>query len=277
MNSIFDTFNHRTLLNTNYGFNVSVGSIPHPAKRHKGGEDAFFLYNNIYCSSVGVADGVGGWAEQGVDPGIYSRLLLSNVYDYINRWDGNNPEVVLKDALYYAKNKTTVLGSSTATILLLKNGYLHTANLGDSGFLIIRNGKIQFKSLSQQHSFNFPYQLQYNGGDNIEDIDQKKIPIQIGDIIIVGTDGLFDNLYPEQIVDLINRNSNLNSLSVNLVQSAFNLSRNNNWISPFSFEAKKNNINNMKGGKMDDITVIVAQVTNKEQEIKNSHIYKPML
>ena len=32
----------------------------------------------------------------------------------------------------------------------------------------------------------------------------------------------------------------------------------------------------MKGGKMDDITVIVAEVTNKEQEIKNSHIYKPM-
>ena len=258
MNSIFDTFNNITLLNTNYGFNVSVGSMPHPAKRHKGGEDAFFLYNNIYCSAVGVADGVGGWAEQGVDPGIYSRQLLGNVYDYINRWDGYNPEIVLKDALYYAKNKTSVLGSSTATILLLKDGYLHTANLGDSGFLIIRNREILFKSLSQQHSFNFPYQLQYNGGDNIEDIDQKKIPIQIGDIIIVGTDGLFDNLYPEQIVDLINRNSNLNSLSVNLVQSAFNLSKNNNWISPFSFEAKKNNINNMKGGKMDDITIIVT-------------------
>ena len=60
------------------------------------------------------------------------------------------------------------------------------------------------------------------------------------------------------------------------MQSAFNLSKNNNWISPFSFEAKKNNINNMKGGKMDDITIIVAQVTNKEQEIKNRHMYKPM-
>ena len=276
MNGIFDILNNRTLLNTNYGFNVSVGVKPHPAKRHKGGEDAFFLYNNISCSAIGVADGVGGWAEQGVDPGIYSRQLLGNVYDYINRWDGYNPEIVLKDALYHAKNNTKVLGSSTATILLLKDGHLHTANLGDSGFLIIRNRHIIFKSLPQQHSFNFPYQLQYNGGDNIEDIDQKKIPIQIDDIIIVGTDGLFDNLYPEQILDLINRNSNLNNLSVNLVHSAFNLSKNNNWISPFSFEAKKNNINNMKGGKMDDITIIVAQVTDKEQELNNRHIYKPM-
>ena len=27
--------------------------------------------------SVGVADGVGGWADQGVDAGIYARLLMS--------------------------------------------------------------------------------------------------------------------------------------------------------------------------------------------------------
>lgn len=36
---------------------------------------------------------------------------------------------------------------------------LHSANLGDSGFMVIRGGKLIFESPSQQHSFNFPYQI----------------------------------------------------------------------------------------------------------------------
>ena len=40
-------------------------------KRAKGGEDAAVLTERI----IGVADGVGGWSEQGVDPAIYSRTL----------------------------------------------------------------------------------------------------------------------------------------------------------------------------------------------------------
>jgi len=40
---------------------------------------------------------------------------------------------------------------------------VYTANVGDSGYLIIRyeNGNLQeyFKSEEQQHSFNFPFQV----------------------------------------------------------------------------------------------------------------------
>ena len=54
--------------------------IPHPEKVHKGGEDAFFTdskYNSIYSkfSILTVADGVGGWASHGIDPGLYSKEL----------------------------------------------------------------------------------------------------------------------------------------------------------------------------------------------------------
>lgn len=53
---------------------LSAGAamIPHPAKQEKGGEDAYFIAE--HC--LGVADGVGGWAEIGVDPGLYSRQLM---------------------------------------------------------------------------------------------------------------------------------------------------------------------------------------------------------
>ena len=43
--------------------------IPHPEKVHKGGEDAFYVSDQILC----VADGVGGWAKYGIDPGFYSK------------------------------------------------------------------------------------------------------------------------------------------------------------------------------------------------------------
>jgi len=45
--------------------------LPHIQKRHKGGEDAAVLTDRL----LAVADGVGGWAENNVDPANYSRRL----------------------------------------------------------------------------------------------------------------------------------------------------------------------------------------------------------
>ena len=45
--------------------------LPHMQKRHKGGEDAAVLTDRV----LAVADGVGGWAENNVDPANYSRRL----------------------------------------------------------------------------------------------------------------------------------------------------------------------------------------------------------
>ena len=36
---------------------------------------------------------------------------------------------------------------------------LHTVNVGDSGFVLIRSGKIVYQSPVQQRRFNCPYQL----------------------------------------------------------------------------------------------------------------------
>lgn len=47
-------------------------ALPHPQKRATGGEDAWFVRGD----TVGVADGVGGWARKGVDAGEYSRSLM---------------------------------------------------------------------------------------------------------------------------------------------------------------------------------------------------------
>ena len=52
-------------------FNYANRIIPHPDKIQKGGEDAIYSDEKILV----VADGVGGWNDVGIDPGLYSDEL----------------------------------------------------------------------------------------------------------------------------------------------------------------------------------------------------------
>ncbi|KAF3654174.1 hypothetical protein FXO38_15263, partial [Capsicum annuum] len=77
---------------------------------------------------------------------------------------------------------------------------LHAINLGDSGFMLVRDGSTVFGSPVQQHDFNFTYQLESgNSGDSPRSEEVFKIPVAPGDVILAGTDGLFDNLYNNDI------------------------------------------------------------------------------
>ena len=102
--------------------------IPHTKKIEKGGEDAFVASENLLV----VADGVGGWAKQGVDPGLFSKSLVSNIKNFYEK----QPEKGLKDILALSVLKTKEIGTSTATLVSLKNDTLKTANLGDSSYVI---------------------------------------------------------------------------------------------------------------------------------------------
>lgn len=59
------------------------------------------------------------------------------------------------------KQTVDVLGSSTACLVVLDKSdkTVHTANIGDSGFLVVREGKILHRSQEQTHYFNTPHQL----------------------------------------------------------------------------------------------------------------------
>ncbi|KAF5806754.1 putative protein-serine/threonine phosphatase [Helianthus annuus] len=89
--------------------------LPHPAKEETGGEDARFI-----CSdkpAIGVADGVGGWVDLGIDAGIYARELMYNSLTAVldEPTDSTDPVRVLERAHSNTKSK----GSSTACIIAL--------------------------------------------------------------------------------------------------------------------------------------------------------------
>jgi len=116
-------------------FRAGICLNPHPQKRHKGGEDACCVTDNL----ISVADGVGGWAESGIDPAIFSRKLCANIEAIALEADDvtlMKPVDILVDAV--KNNKET--GSATCVICTLDKvvPVVYTANLGDSGYMILR-------------------------------------------------------------------------------------------------------------------------------------------
>eukprot|EP01134_Creolimax_fragrantissima_P000820 CFRG0820T1 len=238
------------------------------------GEDAYFVQETSEAFYIGVADGVGGWAGIGVDPSLFAWALMNNAKNVI----ANGLHLAERDALEYAHN--TIMkkgeithGSSTACVLRIdKETHMLTGcNLGDSGFQIYtREGKFIGKSKSQQHGFNFPYQLSVMPSDmskgailhTMKEGDAYRYQMNESDIVVLATDGLFDNLFPQDIEEIIKREGaqDVSKLASEFVKCAKNFSDDPNRRSPFTEEAENHGINDMIGGKPDDITVIVGTV-----------------
>jgi len=90
------------------------------------------------------------------------------------------------------------------------------------------------------------------------------------DIVVIATDGVLDNLFNEDILQCIrkSRSTTTDSLdnlaaSTCIAKTAEMLSFNKSYDSPFAVNAREANRNH-PGGKPDDITVIVAEVTTRE-------------
>ncbi|KAK2102589.1 hypothetical protein P7K49_020256 [Saguinus oedipus] len=119
---------------------------------------------NVVVHGFGVADGVGGWRDYGVDPSQFSGTLMRTCERLVKegRFVPSNPIGILTTSYCeLLQNKVPLLGSSTACIVVLDrtSHRLHTANLGDSGFLVVRGGEVVHRSDEQQHYFNTPFQL----------------------------------------------------------------------------------------------------------------------
>jgi protein phosphatase PTC7 len=140
------------------------------------------------------------------------------------------------------------IGSSTMAALTIFGDKLQTCYIGDSGFVIFRlvdgQYKLEFEFKDQQHGFNFPYQLameEYYGDDPYLSICQEFV-LHENDIIVVGTDGLFDNVFVTEIMNLVNMNKEndekLFTVPETLAQIAITRGDDTQFKSPFSINAK---------------------------------------
>ncbi|WCJ44405.1 hypothetical protein M5689_025073 [Euphorbia peplus] len=239
-------------------FTSGLFYIPKENKARPQGEDAYFICKAK--NAIGIADGVGSWAFQGIDAGKYARELMANCMSVFNQNKGSiNPARVLQ----LAYRKTLSKGSSTACIIALKdNNVLRYANLGDSGFVLFRGKKFLYQSPVQTRKFNHPYQLGSGSGMETPNLaHEEDIRVEDGDIVIVATDGLFDNVYHYEIERILDENEDddPDKLAQKIAEYALRNSKDKTYLSPFAKAAKTEGIK-YDGGKYDDITVILAKI-----------------
>ncbi|KFD53003.1 hypothetical protein M514_06119 [Trichuris suis] len=268
-----------------------------PTVRNSFGDDAYFIARHHTADVLGVADGVGGWRSYGIDPSRFARSLMSTCAQLVTKGQfiPQLPAELMAASYqalrngYYSdqsssRSQKAIVGSSTACIVVLdrSSSQLYAANLGDSGFLLMRNGRIVHRSKEQQHYFNAPFQLTLMPGRNAEKFigdgpesaDVRSFTVQSGDCIVLATDGLFDNMPLQLIEKEMARLDSFEPLAVQRVCSSIAyqarlLSANTTYLSPFAKKAQLQGFNTV-GGKPDDITVILAVVTAVEREATDS-------
>ncbi|XP_077290571.1 protein phosphatase PTC7 homolog [Arctopsyche grandis] len=242
------------------------------------GDDAWFSCSFNTADVIGVADGVGGWRAYGIDPGEFSSYLMRTCQRLVEMGHFNpaKPAGLLARSYYeLLEHKKPILGSSTACVMILNRdtSVMYTANIGDSGYMVVRKGRIIHRSQEQQHYFNTPFQLSLpppGHGANVlsdrpEAADTAEFAVEDGDVILVATDGVFDNVPESELISELKKAQGisdpeaLQAIANSIAWMARSLSFDGEFMSPFAENARNNGIDAI-GGKPDDITVLLATV-----------------
>jgi len=193
-------------------------NIPHPDKAAGGGVGEDAVSSSRFL--LGVADGVGGWAESGIDAGMYSRELISKS---VEAAEGKVPPFGLEEVATAGYKDTHATGSSTLCLVAPGAGMTaDTFNLGDSGWMQLRLGAgnifgkewakhhkamwgVVARSKEQTHYFNCPFQLGTGSVDSPAHADKSSVSVLPGDVMLLATDGLLDNLFDTDVTHVASR------------------------------------------------------------------------
>nr|XP_051204730.1 putative protein phosphatase 2C 23 [Lolium perenne] len=223
-------------------------------------EDAHFGHDE--AGVLGVAHGVGSYRNRGVDAAAFSRGLMTSAFMHVLAIEPGMavcPYTLLERA-YDETVASAASGASTAVILSLAGATLKWAYIGDSAFAVLRGGKIVHRSRAQQSHFNCPFQISAGGKGDSADVGE--IAVRHGDVLVVGTDGLFDNVFDADLERLVRMGTALGFSPKNMADVvagvAYEISMSGSTDSPYSSDSRKLRGDRCRGGKQDDITILVA-------------------
>ncbi|XP_073308169.1 uncharacterized protein [Primulina huaijiensis] len=244
---------------TDFVLSSGAALLPHPSKVLTGGEDAYFVTGQTW---LGVADGVGQWSFEGTNPGVYAQELIKNCEKLALDCNSDsicNPTELLKLSV----GETQSPGSSTVLLAQLVGQVLQVANIGDSGFIILRHGSVYKRSSPMLHVFHFPLQIE-RGDDPSNLAEFYRIDLEEEDVIILASDGLLDNLYDQEITSEVSKylaaDCKPKEIAEALAAKAQEVGKSVTARSPFADNAQAAGYAGYTGGKLDDVTVIVSVV-----------------
>ncbi len=279
-------------------FDSELSIKPQDTKVERGSEDTGFKTNRTF----GVIDGVGAWfMTNKIDAGIFARSLAKQIEKQVRTFKRKEVKPnALTRAVEKALARVTEKGSCTAVIVDISpyTGLLTAFSIGDATMLVLRPGKeknfltpenIVMQTESKSHSFNKPYTIgttrEYTSSSGEKKVSKADGPydantytakVQKGDIILLFSDGVSDNLYLENgqtqlpdhhgILEIVSEGlraeSNASQIATNITSRAYSASIDSYWYSPYRKNAKEENeqLFSLVGGKKDDITTLCIVV-----------------
>lgn len=247
----------------------------------KSGDDAMILSPNL----IGVADGVSGWEKGHANSGLFARSFLENIsknFTELTFKNSRNLSLIsnkdlskkLDDSFYESleiMHHQEFKGSSTLVAGMIIDKNLKIISIGDSKIFIIRDGEIIGTNQEQYFANLCPQQVgtQENCKLPSEIVEYFDLELKKDDLILICSDGVTDNLYPDEILKLINDTVNkdktnlqqvCNKLLITVKQTAFD----NYCVTPYVEKVNEMSSSFITGGKLDDTSICISKVVLNE-------------
>lgn len=253
----------------------------------RAGDDAMLVSPTVLV----VADGVSGWESKGeqCSSGIWARSMVETLSRLMTEYklshaphqlNNRDIEEILNDSYLHTSHLMDLQGlrgSLTLVLGMLSGEYLKMISIGDSKLYIIRNGEIVKRSEEQLVSELCPQQIgtQTLGQLPLDMAWVDSALIQEDDIIVLCSDGISDNLYESEILEVVRDNAggNIRLIASKLVAKAKGVAFDDYAYTPYNEKVnalpERFGKNASKGGKLDDISVCVARVALNGEEKKS--------
>lgn len=241
------------------------------------GDDAMIVSPNL----LGVADGVSGWSGQHANSGLFAKNFLEGIsknfteLSYKNSSQLSNitdEQLSLKiDQAYLDSIKVMeeaeFKGSSTLLVAMIIDKCLKIINIGDSKIFIVRDGHVVLSNTEQYIGRLCPEQV---GTSDVSKLPSKvmellNFELQEDDLVLMCSDGVSDNLYEDQLLEIINKyelknHAELQELADKLLYTCKSIAFDNYSITPYVEKVNDISNNLITGGKVDDISICVSKV-----------------
>ncbi|OQS02244.1 hypothetical protein THRCLA_05365 [Thraustotheca clavata] len=205
-----------------------VSKAPNANAAKNCGEEAYYIAStDKYLSfgiaelSFGIVDGVAGWTESRDDTSAFSLALVRGSKDAFEKSTLRKPkplDLMMKGYEAVLNGGGANLGISNAVFLVIdkETGKLDAVNLGHAGYAITRNrngiGLQEEKSSTLDDICKFSTYLSWMHSRNVNKYPPvRSFPtssvlkvgnfVQAGDVVIIGSDGFFDNVFGDEILD----------------------------------------------------------------------------
>lgn len=207
-------------------FNTGSSSRQHPAKQAQGIPNADATEESPML--VGVCDGVSGCTKLGISPEVLPQEILSACRTKSKEWIAKASNSIVADGHWLidlmqdAFDSTSSMGATTMLLASIHDtGTVMTANIGDCSLVILRvipagvapaRLQVIFKTTPTRYEASKPVQVQRlphmpeeRTHTVIRGSKLDTCPVQSGDYMVMGSDGLWDNLQDEDILRVVER------------------------------------------------------------------------